>query len=95
MNDFYRRMKLKAYFWKKTKAEEQKEVYFSKTLTNQNHNTIKTLIEATIKEIEDDLKNKTVIACKYINLTQKEQKALGGLKHRQDIVITNTGKGEQ
>ena len=32
-------------------------------------------------------------ACKYTNLSTKDQKKLQELKHREDIVITNTKKG--
>ena len=51
---------------------------------------IETFIEATKSEIKDELK--TISACKYTNLSKKEQKALEELKHREDIVITNADK---
>ena len=47
--------------------------------------------EATKSRIKDELQ--TIHACKYTKLSEKEQKALEELKHREDIVITNADKG--
>ena len=33
-------------------------------------------------------------ACSYSNLSKKEQKSLEELKHKEDIVIVNAGKGD-
>ena len=46
---------------------------------------------ATKNRIKDELQ--TIHACKYTKLSEKEQKALEELKHREDIVISNADKG--
>ena len=36
---------------------------------------------------------RTMYTCRYNNLTQKQQKALKELKHKEDIVLTNANNG--
>ena len=59
---------------------------------NRNYYAIKTFIKAPKMGIQGELK--TILACKYTQVSEKGQKALEELKHSEDIVIANTDKGD-
>lgn len=96
MNEFYRRIKLKAHFRNSTKVKEQIEAEIFKKPTNKkwapnkNHHTIEIFIEATKNRVKDELK--TIQTWTYTDPSKKEQKSLKELKRREDIVITNAEK---
>ena len=96
-DDFFRRIKLTAYFKnKKNKNLSSEEDRFKKPtnknwiLTN-NHYSIGTFIEATRSEIQEKVEKTR--PSKYSNLTIKELKAMQELQSRNDIVITDADKG--
>ena len=97
MNDFYQSVRPKTQCRDNTKVKEQtgedlfKKPTSKKWAPNKDHHTIETLIEATKYGVKDELK--TMRACKYINLSKKEQQTLQEeLKLREDIVIKNACK---
>ena len=97
MEDFYRRIKLKAHFKNpENKARFTAEDIFRKPadktwVLNNNHHGIETFIEATHNEISNEIEKTT--RPNYSNLSVKEQKALQELQFRDDIVITEADKG--
>ena len=77
MEDFYRRIKLKAHF----KNPENKARFTDKTnktnktwVSNNNHHSVETFIEATRNEIINEIEKAK--RPDYSNLSVKEQKAL-------------------
>ena len=88
INDFYRRIKLKAHFRDNTIVKKQTEEEIFKKPTNKkwaankNHYTIESFLVATKGGFKDKLK--TIRACKYTNLSKTEHKALEELKYRED-----------
>ena len=97
INDFYRRIKVKAHLETTLILKNKQNKKFFKTPKNKKkapnkyHHIIKTFKEATKNRIKDELK--TIRACKYINLSKKQHKALEELKHKENIIKTNAGKG--
>ena len=97
MEDFYRRVTLKAHFKNaENKGRFTKQDIFRKPTNktwfpNNNHHSIETFIEATRNEINNEIKN--MKRPNYSNLSVKEQKALQELQSRDDIVITEADKG--
>ena len=97
VNDFYRRIKLKAHF-KDTASHQhltEDEIFKKRSIKSwippKNHLTVETIIEAANKDIDAVIKK--LKGPKYSNLSEREQKALEELKVRDDIVITNVDKG--
>ena len=96
MEDFYRRIKLKAHFKKaENKGRFTEEDIFRKPtnkiwVPNNHHRSMETFIEATHNEI-----NNEIIKTKrpnYSNLSAKEQKTLQELQPKYNIVITEADK---
>ena len=97
MEDFYKRIKFKAHFKNpENKVRFTEEDIFRKSINktwvgNNNHHSIKTFIEATPNEINNKIKKTS--RSNYSNVSVKERKALQELQSRDDIVITEAGKG--
>ena len=87
MEDFYRRIKLKAYF--KNKEGKHYKTYkdlFTKSknkkwVPTNNHHSIETK------------KSKEIQKLKYTSMSLKENKVLKELQSRNNIIITNADKG--
>ena len=96
LNDFFRRIKLKAYFkdTPNNKNDDESRLFKQnkkKKWTHNNHHRINTYVEAVKKDIEQ---SKTVTARKLRpNLSKDEKVALKDLSKRDDIIITNADKG--
>ena len=98
LNNFFRRIKLKAHFTKQDADKEEdkdeitEEAYFKKksnwTPTNVHH-TIDTFILA----VSNAINNSNTKPLPRDNLTKKQRKALKNLKNRTDIIITKADKG--
>ena len=94
--DFFRQIKLRAYFKnKKNKNLSSEEDRFKKPtnknwIPTNNHHSIGTFIEATHNEIKEKVEETR--PSKYSNLTIKELKAMHELQSRKDRVITNASK---
>ena len=97
MEDFYRRIKLKAHFKNpENKARFTEEGVFRKPtnktwVPNNNHHSIDTFMEAAHNEINNEIEKTK--RPNYSNLSVKEQKALQELQYRDDILITEADKG--
>ena len=95
--DFFRQIKLRAYFKNKKNLDLSSEEDRLKKPGNKNwiptnnHQSIETFIEDTCNEIKEKVEETG--PSKYSNLTIKERKAMQELHSRKDIVITNTKKG--
>ena len=97
LNDFFRRIKLKAYFKDTPINKNDDEGRLFKQSKNKkwtppnNHHTINTYVEAVKKDIEQ---RKTLTPRKIRpNLRKDEKLALKVLLKRDDIIITNVDKG--
>ena len=96
MNNFARKIKLRAHFGSdNTENENVQKPFYIKKNNNQwtpsnPHHTVKTFIE--VMENELDNQERTSSKRKY-NLTKDERKALNNFRIREDIVITNADKG--
>ena len=97
LNDFFRRIKLKAYFKDTPNNKNDDENRLFKQNKNKkwtppnNHHTINTYVEAVKKDIEQ---SKTVPPKKIrSNLSKDEKVALKDLSKRDEIIITNANKG--
>ena len=94
--DFFRRIKLRAYFKnKKNKNLSSEEDKFKKPanknwIPTNNQHSIETFIEATRNEIQE--KTGKTRPSKYSNLTIKERKAVQELQSRNDIVVADANK---
>ena len=80
IDDFQRRIKLKAHFKDTASNQHLTENKIFKKLTSKSwiptkiHDTVETFIEATNNDIEAEIKK--LKRPKYSNLSEKEQKAL-------------------
>ena len=98
MEDFYRRIKLKAHFKNpENKARFTEEGVFRKPTNktwapNNNHHSIDTFMEAAHNEINNEIEKTK--RPNYSNLFVKEQKTLQKLQSRDSIVITEADKGD-
>ena len=98
MEDFYRRIKLKAHFKNpENKARFTEEGVFRKPtnktwVPNNNHHSIDTFMEAAHNEINNEIEKTK--RPNYSNLFVKEQKTLQKLQSRDSIVITEADKGD-
>ena len=97
LNDFFRRIILKAYFkdTPNNKNDEESRLFEQnknkKWTPSNDHHTINTYVEAVKKDIKQ---SKTVTPRKLRpNLSKDEKVALKDLSKRDDIIITNAGKG--
>ena len=97
LNDFFRRIKLKAYFKDTPNNKNDDESRLFKKNKNKkwnlpnNHHAMNTYVEAVKKDIEQ---SKTVTPRKTrSNLSKDEKVALKDLSKRDDIIITNADKG--
>ena len=96
MEDFYRRIELKAHFKNpENKAHFTEEDIFRKPtnktlIPNNNHHSIETFIEATRNESNIEIEKTK--RPNYSNLSVKEQKASQKLQSRDNIVITEADK---
>ena len=96
MNNFARKIKLRAHFGSDNTENEnvQKPFYIKKNnnqwMPSNPHHTVKTFIEAMENELDNQ--ERTSSKRKY-NLTKDERKALNNFRIREDIVITNADKG--
>ena len=98
LNDFFRRIKLKAYFKDMPNNKNDDESILFKQSKNKkwtppnNHHTISTYVEAVKKYIEQI---KTVTPRKIRpNLSKDEKLALKYLSRRDDIIVANADKGD-
>ena len=89
--DFFRRIKLKAYF--KDSSEKNKDDFHIKSKNKwtptKNHHTIDTFIEA----VNNDLCNIPTQKLPRDNLSKNERCAIETLKNNNDIIISNADKG--
>ena len=98
MEDFYRRIKLKAHFKNpENKARSTEEGVFRKPtnktwVPNNNHHSIDIFMEAAHNEINNEIEKTK--RPNYSNLFVKEQKTLQKLQSRDSIVITEADKGD-
>ena len=98
MEDFYRRIKLKAHFKNpENKARFTEEGVFRKPtnktwVPNNNHHSIDTFMEAAHNEINNEIEKTK--RPNYSNSFVKEQKTLQKLQSRDSIVITEADKGD-
>ena len=98
LDDFFRLIKLKAYFRDNNMYNPTTEDQLFKPKTNKkwrpdkNHHTIETYIEATKNALETEEQNNSKNKY-YNNLTKGERKALKELAERNDIIITKADKG--
>ena len=100
VNDFCRKIKLKAHFGNKTTQEPLSLERIFKPESNKLweppfiHHTVKTFTDAIEKElIEDEYTNSYKKTLPRSNLTKEERIALNSLKNRTDIIISNADKG--
>ena len=97
LNDFFRRIKLKAYFKDTPNNKNDDESKLFKQKKNKkwtppnNHHTINTYVEAVKKYIEQ----RKIVTPRKIrpNLNKDEKLAPKDLSKRDDIIITNADKG--
>ena len=98
LDDFFRLIKLKAYFKDNNMYNPSTEDQLFKPKTNKkwrpdkNHHTVETYIEATKNALETEEQNNNNNKY-YNNLTKGERKALKELADRNDIIITKADKG--
>ena len=98
MEDFYRRIKLKAHFKNpENKVRFTEEGVFRKPtnktwVPNNNHHSIDTFMEAARNEINNEIEKPK--RPNYSNLFVKEQKTLQKLQSRDSTVITEADKGD-
>ena len=98
LDDFFRLIKLKAYFKDNNMYNPSTEDQLFKPKTNKkwrpdkNHHTVETYIEATKNALETEEQNNNKNKY-YNNLTKGERKALKELADRNDIIITKADKG--
>ena len=97
IENFYRKIKLTAYFGKNDQDKNLTEEDIFKAPSNRNwlpsetHHTVQTFIEASSNDIETEKVKEVKLAKR--NLTSEEITALNQLKNRDDIVISNADKG--
>ena len=98
LDDFFRLIKLKAYFKDNNMYNPSTEDQLFKPKTNKkwrpdkNHHTVETYIEATKNALETEEQNNNKNKY-YNNLTKGERKALKELADRNDIIITRADMG--
>ena len=98
LDDFFRLIKLKAYFKDNNmynpSAEDQlfKPKANKKWRPDKNDHTVETYIEATKNALETEEQNNNKNKY-YNNLTKGERKALKELADRNDIIIAKADKG--
>ena len=97
MEDFCRRIKLKAHFKNaENKDRFTEEGIFRKPtnktcVPNNSHHSLETFIEGTRNEINNEIEKTK--RPNYSNLSVKEQKELQVLQSKDDIVIAEADKG--
>ena len=98
LDDFFRLIKLKAYFKDNNMYNPSTEDQLFKPKTNKkwrpdkNHHTVETYIEATKNALETEEQNNNKNKY-YNNLLKGERKVLKELADQNDIIITKADKG--
>ena len=97
INDFIRRIKLKAHFKTRQPLAKKNVIQFTKNsfekkwIPKETHKTIETFIEAFNKELEIEEKNEKAVT--KSNLTKNEADAPQQLRQRDDTITAKAGKG--
>ena len=95
--DFFRQIKLRAYFKNKKNLDLSSEEDRLKKPGNKNwiptnnHQSIETFIEATRNEIKEKVEETRPL--KFSNLKLKDRKTMQELQSKKDIVITDGDRG--
>ena len=97
LQNFYRLIKLKAYFkdTESTTKKDENTIFIPENqkpwTPSQNHHSIETFIDL----VQHDINDPKILSTKRPkdNLTKGEQKALEELSKRDDIIIRNADKG--
>ena len=93
LNEFFRRIKLRAYFKNNTNIKKfnEEDIFKPKSTwqPNNNHHTVTTFCEAVERDVHSQQRKHKISK----NLTKDEIKALHQLELREDIIITNADKG--